>query len=347
MCYISVMRNHTKRLQKHHAANSWLRNYLMTLQPGSRLPGIREMMRLSGVGRTVLEKALHQAEKENLLIRKERVGFFRSALPATAVDVIVAADNSNLQLDPVGSCRTPSYAARIAMQLLELSAANDLQSCFVTDLEQLPPGIRRFVICPDRRDVIERIEQNARTVVISGCGGKLWVKPPGSSNIAGGLEYLYNLGHRKIGFFYRTPSKMPGTYLFAYYKFMAEHGVKVFEHFLIDYTPDADDDKTIAVKFRAALREQPRIDSAVVPACWLPTVYEVLRQEKLLIPWHISILSLGHPPEDTLLEPSPAVLADNPVKLSERAWEIMFSDAEEIQEQLPVEISGSSSIMRR
>ena len=157
------------------------------------------------------------------------------------------------------------------------------------------------------------------------------------------MEYLYNLGHRKIGFFYHTPEKIINPHLFAYYKFMAERGVKVYDHWLLEYGNNSD----MAEKFRAALRHTVRPDSVLVPACWLPTVYEVLRQEKLLIPWHISVLSIGHPPEDFQGEPYPAVLADNPVKLADRAWELMFSDWTVHQEDLAVEISNASSIMRR
>ena len=74
---------------------------------------------------------------------------------------------------------------------------------------------------------------------------------------------------------------------------------------------------------------------------------EVLRQEKLLIPWHISVLSIGHPPEDFQGEPYPAVLADNPVKLADRAWEVMFSDLTVHQEELAVEITNTRTIISR
>jgi DNA-binding LacI/PurR family transcriptional regulator len=195
----------------------------------------------------------------------------------------------------------------------------------------------------DSSATVKKFENQTRTVVISGSGGKLWIKPQRSGNTTVGLEYLYKLGHRKIGFFYHAAEKNINTHLFAYYKFMAERGVKVYEHWLFEYSNDCD----ITEKFRAALRHNIRPDSVLVPACWLPTVYEVLRQEKLLIPWHISILSIGQPPEDFCGEPYPAVLADNPVKLADRAWEVMFSDSTVYQEELAVEITNTSSVMSR
>lgn len=344
LCAIFVyMKKHNIRLQKHIAARDWLRNYLINLPPGSRLPGLREMIVLSGVGRSILEKALRDAEMDYLLTRRERSGFFRSTLPADGVDVVIAVDNSNNQLEPVGSCRVPSYAARVAMQLLNLASAAALKSYFTSDLENLPADVPVFLLMPTGSESVKRIENQARTVVISGCGGKLWIKPQRSGNTIVGLEYLYKLGHRKIGFFYHAAEKNINTHLFAYYKFMAERGVKVYEHWLFEYSNDCD----ITEKFRAALRHNIRPDSVLVPACWLPTVYEVLRQEKLLIPWHISILSIGQPPEDFQGEPYPAVLADNPVKLADRAWEVMFSDLTSYQEELAVEITNTSSIIRR
>ena len=131
------MKKHNIRLQKHIAARDWLRNYLINLPPGSRLPGIREMIVLSGVGRSILEKALRDAECDALLSRRERSGFFRSFLPADGVEVVIAADNSNNQLEPVGSCRVPSYAARVAMQLLNLASSRGLKSYFTSDLQLL------------------------------------------------------------------------------------------------------------------------------------------------------------------------------------------------------------------
>ena len=337
------MKTHDIRSKKHAAARDWLRNYLMNQTPGSRLPGIREMTVLSGVGRSILEKALLDAERDYLLVRRERSGFYRSYPPSDKVDVVIAVDNTNGQLEPVGSCRVPSYAARVAMQLLNLASERGLKSHFTGDLANLPPDVPVFLLMPTASEEVKRIESQARTVVISGCGGKLWVKPLHSGNTAAGLEYLYNLGHRKIGFFYHTPEKILSTHLFAYYKFMAERGVKVYDHWLFEYENDSD----MAEKFRTALRHEIRPDSILVPACWLPTVYEVLRQEKLLIPWHISVLSVGQPPEDFCGEPYPAVLADNPISLAEQAWKVMFSAAAELQTELSVEISGNSSIMRR
>jgi DNA-binding LacI/PurR family transcriptional regulator len=229
------------------------------------------------------------------------------------------------------------------MQLLNLASAAGLKGYFTDDLENLPADVPVFLLMPTGSESVKRIENQARTVVISGCGGKLWIRPPHSGNTAAGLEYLYNLGHRKIGFFYHTPEKIINPHLFAYYKFMAERGVKVYDHWLLEYGNNSD----MAEKFRAALRHTVRPDSVLVPACWLPTVYEVLRQEKLLIPWHISVLSIGHPPEDFQGEPYPAVLADNPVKLADRAWKVMFSDLTSYQEELAVEITNTSSIIRR
>ena len=95
LCYILYMKEHNIRLQKHGAARDWLRNYLMNLAPGSRLPGLREMIALSGVGRSILEKALLDAERDYLLVRRERSGFYRSYPPSDKVDVVIAVDNSN------------------------------------------------------------------------------------------------------------------------------------------------------------------------------------------------------------------------------------------------------------
>ena len=153
LCYIFYMKEHNVRLQKHAAARDWLRNYLMNLAPGSRLPGIREMTALSGVGRSILEKALRDAEQDYLLVRRDRSGFFRSYPPSDNVDVVIAVDNSNDQLEPVGSCRVPSYAARVAMQLLNLASSQGLKSHFTSDLENLPPDAPVFLLMPNNSSV--------------------------------------------------------------------------------------------------------------------------------------------------------------------------------------------------
>ena len=124
---------------------------------------------------------------------------------------------------------------------------------------------------------------------------------------------------------------------------MAEHGIKSHRHFLLAL---GSEDK-IAEQLLAALRHEVKPDSLIVPYCWLPTVYRVLEEEKVLVPWHISILATGTPADEIYSKYSPATLWDHPQSVADKAWELMFSETSRAFIRLEPQIIPGKSVQRR
>ena len=106
-------------------------------------------------------------------------------------------------------------------------------------------------------------------------------------------------------------------------------------------------EKEITEQLLAALRHEVRPDSLIVPYCWLPTVYRVFEDEKVLVPWHISILATGTPADEIYSKYSPATLWDHPQSVADKAWELMFSGNSRAFIRLEPQIIPGKSVLRR
>lgn len=326
---------------------------LLLLPPGGALPGLREMIKRTGIGRTVLEEVLHEAEKNRYLERRPRSGYYRSTTwETTDADLAILLDNSNGQLNLVGAFpQKASYVSRIVLRLQELSQINKKRFFITGDINALPPDIPLFIVGANSDELSAQTQKcSLRAVAVSGhTNCDLQVIPPRERNVCCGLDYLYKLGHRRIGLLFNQQSDFPqfgdhrNEHLFEYYKFMAEHGVKVYAHFLIRY-PGEDE---IISQLTAALRHEIRPDALLVPSVWLDTVYRVLSEEKLLLPWHISVLGIGTPAEKSKLKPTPTMVFDDPKCVADQAWDLMFSDIEKAYIKQEPQVCAGGSVIRR
>ncbi|MBO5923013.1 MAG: LacI family DNA-binding transcriptional regulator, partial [Lentisphaeria bacterium] len=330
MLYSLGMKENGKIAHKYSEARNWVRSALLLLPPGGALPGLREMVKLTGIGRTILERVLAEAEANNYIQRRPRSGYYRAEPDnCRSAELAVLLDNSNGQLNLVGALpQKASYISRIVLRLQELAVENRKNLFITDDPEVLPPDMPLFLAGAVSRDLLHRVQKKSlRVVAISGTRScELQVMPPKEKNVRSALEYLHKLGHKRMGLFFNRNSDDgdrydANGYLFEYYKFMAEQGIKVYPHFLLAL----DSEKEITEQLLAALRHEVRPDSLIVPYCWLPTVYRVFEDEKVLVPWHISILATGTPADEIYSKYSPATLWDHPQSVADKAWELMFS----------------------
>ena len=346
------MKENGKIAHKYSEARNWVRSALLLLPPGGALPGLREMVKLTGIGRTILERVLAEAEANNYIRRRARSGYYRTEPDnCTSAELAILLDNSNGQLDLVGSSpQKASYISRVILRLQEL-AAEHRKNLFITgNPKELPKDIPIFLAGVVNRDLLYLAEKKSvRMVAISGIRNcALQVMPPKERLVRSGLEYLHKLGHKQMGLFFNCNSEDADSvdgngYLFEYYKFMAEHGIKSHRHFLLAL---GSEDK-IVEQLLAALRHEVKPDSLIVPYCWLPTVYRVLEEEKVLVPWHISILATGTPADEIYSKYSPATLWDHPQSVADKAWELMFSETSRAFIRLEPQIIPGKSVQRR
>ena len=171
------------------------------------------------------------------------------------------------------------------------------------------------------------------------------MKPPYEDATRAGLEHLADLGHRAVGYLYFRHAD-PGVrdrHLFEYYRFMAEHGFKVEPYYTVPYPDEAAVESGIRRMF-----DSPRPPTAVfAQTVWLPTVYRVLKELQLNIPWQVSVLGLGETAFAERLHPFPAFVNESAALMAEKAWELMFeSRAETAVATPPLDIFEGASLRR-
>ena len=333
---------------KSERARNYLRSRLLLLPGGASLPGTRTMIAESGVGRKMLEQAILEAESDGLLVRRSRSAF-RRAEPCAgeSVDLLIYADNTGGQLEPVGTAGIPGVIPRTILRLQDLAREHGMTSRLRTSFRELP-ALPVPLFCMGVMDPATLRKADAdwpRTVTISGLQGKLWVKAPYEDATRAGLEHLTALGHKAVGYLYfRHPDpRMRDRHLFEYYRFMAEHGFKVEPCYTVPYPDEAAVESGIRRMFACA-----RPPTAVfAQTVWLPTVYRVLKELKLNIPWQVSVLGLGDTEFVERLHPFPAFVNESSKLMAEKAWELMFeSRAETAVVTPPLSIFGGTSLRR-
>ena len=345
--YISYMEKISVHQLKIQRAQNYLRHRLLLLPAGGALPGTRTMCAQSGVGRKIMEQALLEAENEGLLLRKNRSGFYKESAPKAQTDVLIYVNNSLNQLAPVGSAGTPSQIARSVLALQSMARAKNLNCGFYTNFDEMPKvPLPLFALSVTDREILTRAEKlYPRTVTISGLPGKLACIPPVELATRAGLEHLASLGHRAVGYLYfRRPD--PGfrdRHLFEYYRFMAEQGFKVEPCYVVPYP-----DENSVVSGIRRMFECSRPPTAIfAQTVWLPTVYRVLKELKLNIPWQVSLLGLGETDFVERLHPFPAIVNESARLIAEKAWELMFdSTADNAEITLPLEILQGASLRK-
>ena len=335
---------HKLKIQR---AQNYLRHGLLLLPAGGALPGTRTMCAQSGVGRKIMEQALLEAEKEGLLLRKNRSGFYKESSPKAQADVLIYVDNSLNQLAPVGSAGTPSLIARTCLALQSMARAKGLNCVFYTDFDEMPKApLPLFSLSVTNPEILTRAESlYPRTVTISGIPGKLACIPPFELATRAGLEHLASLGHRAIGYLYfrRSDPKYRDRHLFEYYRFMAEQGFKVDPSYIVPY-PDENSVESGIRKMFACSRPPTAIFAQTV---WLPTVYRVLKGLKLNIPWQVSLLGLGETDFVERLHPFPAIVNESAKLIAQKAWELMFdSTLQSAALTPPLEILQGASLRK-
>ena len=336
---------HNLKIQR---AKNYLRHRLLLLPGGGALPGLRTMCAQSGVGRKIMEQTLLEAEKEGLLFRKARSGFYRKeSSSGEKIDFFICVDNTLNHLAPVGTNGIPSMIARTCLNLQALARKKGLNCGFYTNFDEMPRlPLPLFFLAPRNRDELNIAENiYSRVVTISGTPGKLACMPPVELATKAGLEYLEALGHRAVGYLYFQDPR-PGVrdrHLFEYYRFMAEHGFKVDPCYTVPYP----DEKSVESGIRRMFKCSRPPTAIFAQTVWLPTVYRVLKELKLNIPWQVSVLGLGETDFVERLSPFPAIVNESARLTAEKAWELMFESTAETAEETPLlEIFHGASLRR-
>lgn len=319
------MKPHETNAEKYKRVSCYLRARLLMISPGESLPSLRTMLQECHCGKDILLRAIHEAEKEGLLERRLRSGYYRGVeLKKSRVDIAVFADPANHQLEPVGSKLLPSYAFSIVQRLQKLAQEKQYTFVLATDLQDLPDEAETvFAVCVQNSRMIRFLDEKyERLISISGCGSRLWAKPPYAQGTSFGIRYLVFSGHRRIGFLHRAfdESEAPDRHLHEYYKTMARYGLQVSDHYVVACS----DTGSIHSGIQKMMSGEKRPTVILTLACWLPTVYQTLEELHLSIPSEISVLGIGSPCAVAELHPHPSLVYDSPEDLADAAWKMRY-----------------------
>ncbi len=323
---------------KRRRAEEFIHTRTVLLAPGEALPGLRTLMRQSGLGRVVLEAALRREVAAGRLAAQPRSGYFRSrdaAVPGRGGDRIgVVVTDFCHQLEGFGEDRRPSFAHRTVTRLYEagLSRGMALEICrfdekatvfdYVRDLEKR--RLRRiFCAMPPGTELVRALRgSGCEIVVLSGndpAPPEVFAVrfPVGMTRL--GCHYLLRCGRRRIGLVDYQPPGQSGKIRQStaeYYRFMAERNLKIEPHWLVHYPPEGALFDGLERMFAAA----PVPDGLIVPTTWLPELYRVLVRHSRLVGRDVAVVGVGTPVE---LRPRPAIVVNSPDELAGVGWRLM------------------------
>ena len=316
----------------------YLKNLLYRQPYGTRLPGIRPIMKRTGTGRIIVYHALRQLQTEGLIRIDPYRGIFRIE-PGTGDDEIrllnwqnLDAEGKNLffrhlydrlfelaraagrkiTMENVADCQPEELAARLS--------AYGITRCIVSSA--FSPD---FAICLKKRMKVclELLPQHT---------GRITAELRDSPDMtARQLDYLFKLGYRRIAYMHfggKDISRYPVHILrlLDYYRMMAVKGFQVNQ----DWVFSIDDDcGNIEEGFDQILNSQPKPEALIVPSEIFSQLHSYCRKHKIRIGKDVAVFAC----EDVLEQqfPDVTVITNNPEEIADTFWK-MFLAAERGEE---------------
>ncbi len=334
-----ITHNRTVKRQK---AEQYLRYQASLLKTGEAMPPLRQLMLMSGIGRPILESTLQALIDENILEVKDRSGYYRTHNPLgdkNSDDVIDIFACSVIEyLDPPNT-----YPQKFINSLVFISSGKNY-SCRVhrvnideplttyTDLIQKHNCKQAILYAPHTDEICKCFE---RACVRWTCAHPRFAPYRGPAlreseeSVTIQMQYLYGHGHRKIAFIDEYDLDLP-TWLFLarrerYYRFMAEHGLKVEENHVFHQSFDREQ---FAVGLDRMLAVNPPT-AVIVPCPMLVPLYQYCEERGIVIGRDLSVTSFERHAEFSL-EPEPVSMVSNIMETANMVFgQLMLTGAEE------------------
>ena len=316
-----------ERVQEH------LRNMLLPLPEGTRLPGIRELMKTTGNGQIVVCSVLQNLQEDGLIRIDPRRGIFRTTASdqfreirllhwalkdldntcfvgmlfqklleqARTANRLITIENAGVR--PPGKLAQELADSRIANVILFGAAspdfARELAGRMKVCLELLPKHEERIVT--ELRDSPDMTVRQ--------------------------MDYLLKRGYRKIGYLHFCGSDMfqypvQVHRLMDYYRLMAENGLRVnpdWVFYCSEYY------ENLEAGLDRMMNSDPKPEVLIVPGSALQSLYLYCRKHKIRIGKDLAVFSQDE--IDEKLTPEPTTITNNPVEIAQTFWR-MFQAAE-------------------
>ena len=321
------------RKQKAERVQEHLRNMLLPLPEGTRLPGIPRLMKETGAGQIVVSSVLRNLQSDGLIRIDPCRGVFRTAASerfkeirlfhwslkdldntrfvgmlfqklleqARSANRLITIENAGVR--PPGKLAQELADSRIANVIVYGAASPDFARELVGHmkvcLELLPKHEERIVT-----ELRDSPDMTARQ-----------------------MDYLLNRGYRRIGYLHFCGSDMyqypvQVHRLMDYYRLMAENGLRVnpdWVFYCSEYYENLENG------LARMMESDPKPDVLIVPGAALKHLYTYCRKHRIRIGKDLAVFS-----QDEIngeLSPDPTTITNNPVEIAKTFWE-MFQAAE-------------------
>jgi len=313
-------------------ARAFLEEVLNRTAPGKRLPGMRELIQSSGVGRIRLEHILKEFEERNLIEVRDRSGRYRSA--GNTISPVTFIHFSHL---PVIESSSDFIGGTV--QYLRNAAAeegNDFQIINALNLElnELLELLKKgnikqaFVFGAQDANVIKTIRKYVPFTIsllphyMEVLGSELRDSPDMTSMQ---LKYLFQFGYRRIGYIHnveenwaRSPVQLHR--LLDYYRIMAEQGYKIEPEWVFYCGYNWEHFNSKMYKLMCSSR---RIEALIVTGSTLKHIYKYCANNGIAIGKELAVMGCDDIAPDLL--PRVTTVTNTPAEIGEQAWQIMLN----------------------
>ena len=325
------MRRETgKRKRKECRVAEYLRDTLLPLPHGARLPGLRDIMANTGAGRVVVSRVLRELRDEGLIRVESRSGIRR-------VDAVRHSDEIRL-LHWQTIIENLSFTHRLFRRLTACAEAAGMK----ISIEKV--GSRQ------RHEVLEELcAQGISRCIVYGAQSPEWASdlkprmnvclellPKHLAHVttelrnsfdmtAMQLDYLLKRGCRRIGYLHcygTDPYNYPlqTLRLMDFYRIMAENGLRVDPAWVFRHQENVDD---IAAGMTQIMNAAPPPEALILPGGFLGSVYRFCREHKIRIGEDLALFCCDDINEN--LKPEPTTITNNPETIAETFWEMLES----------------------
>ena len=321
------------RRQKAERVHEYLRNMLLPLPEGTRLPGIPHLMKETGAGQIVVCRILHILQEDGLIRIDPRRGIFRTAASEQFKEI-------RLLHWTLGDLSNSDFVGILFLKLLE-QARRENRLITIENAGVRPPG----------KLAQELVDSGIANVILYGAASPdfarelasrmkvcLELLPRHDERIVTELrdspdmtvrqrDYLLRRGYRRIGYLHTCGSNMyqypvQVHRLMDYYRLMAENGLRVNPDWVF-YCSDYYDN--LETGMDRMMNSDPKPGVLIVPGASLNRLYSYCRKHHIRIGKDLAIFSCDDINER--LKPEATVITNNPKEIAKTFWE-MFQAAE-------------------
>ena len=323
-------------------------------KPGARLPGIRELMRMSQCGRPVVEKELEQYLRDRRIVVRPRCGFFRAGVVKSPRKIIIL---HNYTYPSEGE----NFADNLFTPLRDLIETNGYEAGFV-NFRDKEDDLRLVAEAFDTDKVFlvgcESIELAKIVHQITPFCVELMPKhditlgsevrdSPEMTSIQ--LNYLFERKFRKIGYLHHVEPerfRTPVEYhrLFDYYRIMAEHGFPVNPAWVLFAPWTWKEFERVMYDFFAS-GALPEV--VIAPGSTIPFLYRFCGNNGIEIGKDIGVMGCDRYKYN--FRAKVTTTTNDPVQIAETAWAVMKETIEgkTVSRTTTLQIQTGTSILPR